>query len=77
MADNMIKLNLNQLKPNMILAEDAVNIRGMNILSKNTRLTVDAFERLRRNKVKSVTVWSSTIESNEEAFMSDKSETFK
>ena len=77
MADNTLKLSLNQLRPNMILAEDAVNIRGMNILSKNTRLTVDAFERLRRNKVKSVTVWSDTVESSEEAFMSDKNETFR
>ncbi len=69
MKEDISSLTIAHLKPDMILADDAVNKLGVLILPKDTVLDKETFLRLRKNNVISVKVYSDSINENNSLFI--------
>lgn len=63
MANSMIKtVNVNAIKPNMILARDVVTKKGIVIMAKNTMLNNVNFAKLYENGINTVGIWANSID---------------
>lgn len=63
-----VKLTIAHLRPDMILAEDAVTKQGVVILAKNTCLDSVNYKKLASNNVINITVWADSIDDSNTLF---------
>ena len=64
-----IKLEISDLRPNMILARDVVSKSGVVILAKNTRLDKSNYAKLEKNEdVSEIQVWTYSIDKRNKTF---------
>jgi len=66
--EEIVRLDIDELKPNMILAENLVTPSGMVVLSKNTKLNDEQFNRLTTYKIKKAIIFSNTIDKEAPTF---------
>lgn len=66
--DKIKKVNILNIKPNMILADDVVTKNGAVILARNTMLNNINYTKLKDNKIMYINVWSDSINEEAESF---------
>ncbi len=65
-----VKVTMSELRPNMILAKDAVSKSGVVILAKNTKLDNINYKKLIRNEdILSVEIWDYSIDKRNKPFL--------
>lgn len=75
--DNIVKLNINELRHNMVLAEDLITSKGAIVLTKNTKLSNTNFIRIKFNHIKTAKVYASSINENAELLLEPESPKIK
>ncbi len=74
MEQNMLRISVKELKPNMILAKDISTKKGVVILAKNTMLNKVNYTKLTENDIKHVYIFKDSIEDDALCF-TDKAHT--
>jgi len=70
-SQEIVKVTMSELRPNMILAKDAVSKNGVVILAKNTKLDNINYKKLEKNDdILSVEVWDYSIDKRSKPFSS-------
>lgn len=60
----ILKISINDIRPNMVLAADVVTKSGAVILAKNTMLNNVNFTKLKSNEITSIKVWDQSYDKN-------------